>query len=162
MRWLLVDRIDEMVIGEKAVGVKAFTLSEHFFADHFPGFPVVPGVILLESMAQLSGKLIGYTVRKQRGDWPFPIFTMADKVKFRKFVRPGDAVELHSEFIALREESAVMKVRAKVGGKVVAQAEETFVFNAVAFNTPGESERVERLERKALAGLWAGIPPEDR
>lgn len=162
MRWLLVDRIDEMVVGKHAVGAKAFTLSEPFFADHFPGFPVVPGVLLMESMAQLAGKLIGYTVRKERGDWPFPIFTMAERVKFRKFVRPGDVVQLHAEFISLREESAVMKVRSRVNGKVVAQAEETFVFNAVAFADLAESERVERLERKALAQLWAGLPEEDR
>jgi len=162
MRWLLVDRIDELVCGEYAVGAKAWTMSEPWVQDHFPGFPVVPGVLLLESMAQLSGKLIGYTVRKQRGDWPFPIFTMAEKVKFRRFVRPGQVVQIHSEFIALRDESAAMKVRAKVDGRVVAQAEETFVFNAVKLEDPGESERVELLERKALALLWAGLPPEDR
>ncbi|MCB9764402.1 MAG: beta-hydroxyacyl-ACP dehydratase [Alphaproteobacteria bacterium] len=160
MRWLLVDRIDEMVVGQSARGAKAFTLSEPFFADHFPGFPVVPGVLLLESMAQLSGKLIGYTVRLERGDWPFPIFTMADRVKFRRFVRPGEVVELHTSFIALREESAAMKVRAKVGGKVVAQAEETFVFNAVPLDDPAERVRVEALERRALRQLWAGLPPE--
>ncbi|MCB9745708.1 MAG: beta-hydroxyacyl-ACP dehydratase [Alphaproteobacteria bacterium] len=161
MRWLLVDRIDELILGERARGVKAFTFSEPFFADHFPGFPVVPGVLLLESMAQLSGKLIGYTVRKQRGDWPFPIFTMADRVKFRRFVPPGSVVELHSEFLSLRDESAAMKVRAKVDGKVVAQAEETFVFNAVPLDDEAERQRVEGLERRALRMLWAGLPPED-
>ncbi|MCP4809028.1 MAG: beta-hydroxyacyl-ACP dehydratase [Proteobacteria bacterium] len=162
MRWLLVDRIDELVVGEHVRGAKAWTMSEPWVQDHFPGFPVVPGVLLLESMAQISGKLIGYTVRKQRGDWPFPIFTMAEKVKFRRFVRPGQVVELKSSFIALREESAVMKVRALVDGKVCAQAEETFVFNAVAFEDEAESLRVEGLEKKALAMLWADCPKEDR
>ncbi|HJN73651.1 MAG TPA: 3-hydroxyacyl-ACP dehydratase FabZ family protein [Myxococcota bacterium] len=162
MRWLLLDRIDELVPGEHALGVKAWTYSEPYFQDHFPGFPVVPGVLLLESMAQLSGKLIGYTVRKQRGDWPFPIFSMAEKVKFRRFVKPGQVVQVHSRFISLRDESAAMRVRATLDGKVVAQAEETFVFNAVKLEDPGEAERVERLERKALALLWEGLPAEDR
>lgn len=160
MRWLLVDRIDELVEGEYAVGIKSFTLSEPFFADHFPGFPVVPGVLLLESMAQLSGKLIGFTVRRQRGDWPFPIFTMANGVKFRKFVRPGEVVQLRSDFIQLSEESAAMKVSARVGGKLVAQAEEVFVFNAVPLDDPAERVRVEGLERLALRQLWAACPKE--
>ena len=59
MRWLLVDRIDELVVGERVVGAKAFTYSEPFFQDHLPYFPVVPGVLMLESMAQIAGKLIG-------------------------------------------------------------------------------------------------------
>lgn len=159
MRWLLVDRIDELVPGEYAVGAKAFTLSEPFFADHFPKYPVVPGVLLLEAMAQLSGKLIGYTVKQERGDWPWPIFTMADRVKFRRFVRPGQVVELHAKFISLRDESAAMAVKCKVDGKVVAQAEETFVFTAVPLEGKVRAE-VEAIEAEYLGQLWAGMPKE--
>lgn len=160
MRWQLLDRIDELEEGRYAVGVKCFTLSEPFFADHFPGFPVVPGVLLLESMAQLSGKLIGFTVRRQRGDWPFPIFSMANGVKFRRFVRPGQLVVLRTEFLQLSEESAAMKVQAHVDGKLHAQAEEVFVFNAVPLDDPAERVRVEDLERRALRQLWAACPRE--
>ena len=158
MRWQLVDRIDELVEGKSAVGVKCFTLSEPFFADHFPGFPVVPGVLLLESMAQLAGKLIGFTVKRQRGDWPFPIFTMANHVKFRRFVRPGTIVQLHVELTNLSPESAAVKVQAKVDGKLHAQAEEFFVFNAVPLLDDAERRRVEHLERQALRLLWADYP----
>lgn len=160
MRWQLVDRIDELVLGEHARGAKAWTMSEPWVQDHFPGFPVVPGVLLLESLAQISGKLIGYTVRKERGDWPFPIFTMAEKVKFRRFVRPGDVVELRTKFIALREESAVMSVRGLVNGKVHTQAEQTFVFNAVPLEDDAERVRLENIERKALELLWRDCPRE--
>ena len=160
MRWQLVDRIDSLVPGERATGIKAFTLSEPFFADHFPHFPVVPGVLMLESMAQLAGKLIGFTVRRERGDWPFPIFTMANNVKFRKFVRPGQVIELRSEFISLRDESAMMKNSARVGGRVVAQAEQTFVFNAVPLEDDEDLRRVERLESQALRLLWADCPED--
>lgn len=158
MRWLLLDRIDEVIPGERAAGIKTFNLSEPLFQDHFPRFPVVPGVLILESMAQLAGKLIGYSVRLERGDWPWPIFTMADRVKFRKFVRPGEVITLESRFLSLREESAQMKNSARVGGKLVAQAEQTFVFNAVPLADEGDRIELEALERRALRMLWAGCP----
>jgi len=162
MRWLLVDRIDELIVGERVEGVKCFTYSEPFFQDHFPYFPVVPGVLMLESMAQIAGKLIGYTVREQRGDWPFPIFTMANNVKFRRFVRPGQVITLSSKFIALRDDSAQMKSTCRVDGKVTSQAEQTFVFNAVALDNPRDRANVEEMERKALMVLWAGCPDHER
>ena len=158
MRWRWIDRIDSMELHQSARGRVTFPPDSFFFADHFPEFPVVPGVILLEAMAQLSGKLIGYTVRKARGDWPFPILTMANNVKFRKFVRPSELVELETRFGELREESAVMHVRARVGARVVAQAEEVFVFNAVPLGTVEEAARLEALERAELARLWPEYP----
>ncbi len=158
MRWRWVDRIDALELGQSARGRVSFPSDSFFFGDHFPGFPVVPGVILLEAMAQLSGKLIGYTVRKQRGDWPFPILSMANNVKFRKFVRPEEVVELEARFVELREESAIMSVRAKVDGRVNAQAEEVFVFNAVPLASPEEGAKLEALERAELARLWPEYP----
>ncbi len=158
MRWRLVDHIDTLTRGESITGRVCFPPETPFFEDHFPGFPVVPGVILLESMAQLSGKLIGYTVRKERGDWPFPILSMVNGAKFRKFVRPGEVVELESRFVELREESAMMSVRARIGGRVHAQAEEFFVFNAVPLADAAEADRLEKLERSELARLWEGYP----
>ena len=68
MRWLLVDGIDTLVVGERAAGHKTWSGDEVFFEDHFPSFPVVPGVLVMEALAQLAGKLIGYTVRQERGD----------------------------------------------------------------------------------------------
>ncbi|MDP2317566.1 MAG: 3-hydroxyacyl-ACP dehydratase FabZ family protein [Pseudomonadota bacterium] len=158
VRWRWVDRIDTMELGTSARGRMTFPADSSFFADHFPGFPVVPGVILLEAMAQLSGKLIGYSVRKARGDWPFPILTMANNVKFRRFVRPDEEVELEARVVELRDESAIMQVRARVDGKVVAQAEEVFVFNAVKLASDAESDRLEALERAELARLWPEYP----
>lgn len=158
MRWRWLESIDDLAMGSHARGRMVWPGSSPFFEDHFPEFPVVPGVLLLEAMAQLSGKLIGYTVRKERGDWPFPILSMANNVKFRKFVRPDQEVVLETKFIALRDESAVMDVRTKVDGKVVAQAEETFVFNAVPIGTAEECARLEAIERAELARLWRGYP----
>ena len=158
MRWNLLDRIDELNIGTSAVGEKTYVSSEPFFQDHFPGFPVVPGVLIMESLAQLSGKLIGYTVKTNRGDWPFPILSMMNKVKFRTFIPPDTSIRLETEITALRAEMAAVNVKARVGKKVHAQAEQIFVFNAVPLADDVERERVEQLESKELARLWANLP----
>ena len=158
MRWQLLDRIDELNIGTSAAGVKTYAHSEPFFQDHFPGFPVVPGVLIMESLAQLSGKLIGYTVKTNRGDWPFPILSMMNKVKFRKFIPPDTCIRLETEITALRAEMAAVNVKARVGKKVHAQAEQIFVFNAVPLADDVERDRVERLESQELARLWADLP----
>lgn len=135
-----------------------FPADTYFFADHFPGFPVVPGVILLEALAQLSGKLIGYSVRLNRGDWPFPILSMAQGVKFRRFVRPEEEIRLETRLVALRDESASVSVRALVDGRVTTTAEQVFVFNAVRLDDDQDAVRLEALERAELARLWPGYP----
>lgn len=160
MRWNFLERIDELVPGERIRGVTRFPADLELFEDHFPGWPVVPGVVLLESLAQLAGKAIGYTVRLERGDWPFPILSMMDGVKFRRFVRPDEEVGLEADFVSLRDESAAVKVRARVGRKVVAQAQQIFVFNAVPLEDAEAAERLERLEGAELARLWSGFDPQ--
>lgn len=158
MRWRWLSRIDHIEPGRSATGSMVFPADALFFEDHFPGFPVVPGVLLLEAMAQLSGKLIGYTVRKNRGDWPFPILSMANNVKFRKFVRPEETACFETTIVELRDESCIVAVKTRVDGRVVAQAEEVFVFNAVPLASPEEAARLEQLERAELARLWPGYP----
>lgn len=158
MRWRLVDRIDELVLDRDARGVVSFDPGLPLFEDHFPGFPVVPGVLLLESLAQLSGKLIGYSVRRNRGDWPFPVISMMNGIKFRRFVRPGQELTLHSELITVRDDMAACRVRGTVQGRVHVQAEQVFVFNAVPLVDAEEKARVERLERAELRRLWPGYP----
>jgi len=161
VRWRLVDRIDTLVLGQSASGSVCFDPSLALFEDHFPRFPVVPGVLLLESLAQLSGKLIGYTVRKQRGDWPFPIISMMNGVKFRRFVRPGQTLSLHTELITLREEMAACRVKGRLDGKVHVQAEQIFVFNAVPIEDPDDRGFLERVERGELARLWPDYPADE-
>jgi len=160
-RWLLVDGIDALEPGVLARGHRTFDAGERFFEDHFPGFPVVPGVLLLEALAQLSGKLIGYTVRRDRGDWPFPILSMMNGVKFRRFVRPAERVALEARLVALRDEMGDVRVRAAVDGRTVAQAEQIFVFNAVPLADPAELAELERIEFGYLRALWPGCPDHD-
>lgn len=160
MRWRLVDRIDVLQPDRLARGVVTFDPGLPLFEDHFPGFAVVPGVLLLESLAQLSGKLIGYSVRLSRGDWPFPVISMMNGVKFRRFVRPGERLELHSELLTVRDDMAACRVRGLLQGRVHVQAEQVFVFNAVPLADAEDKARVERLERAELRRLWPGYPEE--
>lgn len=160
MRWLLLQHIDSLDVGESAVGRMTFDPTLPLFQDHFPEWPVVPGVLLLESAAQLAGKLIGYSVRLERGDWPFPILSMMENVKFRRFVRPGEDLELRVQLEALREESAVVKARVLREGKVVAQARQIFVFNAVPLEDPAACARLEAVEGSELARLWPDFSAE--
>ena len=160
MRWLLVDAIDKLVINERVVGRKTYDPSEEFFQDHFPGFPVVPGVLLMESLAQLAGKMIGYSVLHNRGDWPFPILTMMNNVKFRKFVPPGIEITLEAHLTSLRDDMAAVKVKAKVGKKTHAQAEQIFAFNAVSLVDDAAQRRVEVLESNELKRLWPACPDD--
>lgn len=157
VRWVFLHRIDELVPGQYVRGVTSWSPELGLFRDHFPGWPVVPGVLLLEALAQLAGKCIGYTVRLQRGDWPFPILSMVRDAKFRRFVRPGEEVELEATIVALRDESCAVKVKARVGGRVVAQAEQVFVFNAVPLEDPAHGKILEDTEAAELARLWAGF-----
>lgn len=158
MRWRLVDRIDGLLPGQRAWGEVSFDPALPLFQDHFPAFPVVPGVLLLESLAQLSGKLIGLTVRQERGDWPFPVLSMMNAVKFRRFVPPGTVLQLHTELVELREEMAVCRVQGKVEGKVHVGAEQIFVFNAVPLPDAAARAAVEEAERAELRRLWAAAP----
>ncbi len=156
MRWCFLDRIDELIPGEKARGRKGVANSEDYFADHFPGFPVVPGVIQVEALAQLAGKLIEVTLYGSQGRWVWPILSIVRKAKFRRFVRPGDPLVLEIELAHLREESALVKAKASVEGKCTTQAELVFVFNPADLDTEKAQQKLEDMEREHLSYLWDG------
>ena len=123
--FLLVDRITEIELGKRVVGIKNVTANETFFQGHFPGNPIMPGVLIIEAMAQVGGILARLSLSgpadKENTD-PV-IFMSMDKVKFRKPVVPGD--QLRFEVQALRTGSRVWKMRgmAFVDQDPVAEAE---------------------------------------
>ena len=158
MRWCFLDRIDALQPGEAARGRKGVAGSEDYFADHFPGFPVVPGVVQIEALAQLSGKLIEVTLFDQEARWVWPILSMVRKAKFRRFVRPGDNLVLHSRLAELRDESAICQVHGEVDGRKHIDAELLFVFNPEGLDTDEAQQTLERLERQNLKLLWEGYP----
>jgi beta-hydroxyacyl-ACP dehydratase FabZ len=121
--FLLIDRITELTINEKVVGLKNVTVNEPFFQGHFPGKPVMPGVLILEAMAQTGGVLAYKSSADYGGKLIY--FMAIDKVKFRKMVLPGDQLVL--ELVALRRGNKVWKMQGKafVGESLVAEAELT-------------------------------------
>jgi beta-hydroxyacyl-ACP dehydratase FabZ len=118
---LLVDRILEIEEGKRIVGLKNVTANEPFFQGHFPGAPVMPGVLIVEAMAQ-CGAIIFLLDLPDREKKLF-MFGGVDKARFRKPVVPGDQLILECEVLQRRSSTARIKGVAKVGGNVVAEAE---------------------------------------
>lgn len=124
---LLVDRIIELEPMKRAVGIKNVTINEHFFLGHFPEKPVMPGVIILEAMAQVGGVAMLYP-EEYRGKLAF--FAGMDRVKFRKPVTPGDQLYMVAEIIKLRGTIGKVWAEAFVEGQVVAEAEFLFALTS--------------------------------
>ena len=121
--FLLVDRIIELEPDKRVVGVKCVTANEQFFVGHFPGHPVMPGVLILEALAQCSAIMALKSMPPEKRAGKVIYFMSIDGAKFRKPVVPGDRLELHCEM--LRSKASLMKTRgeAKVDGQVVAEGE---------------------------------------
>ena len=121
--FLLVDRIIELEPNKRVVGVKCVTANEDFFVGHFPGHPVMPGVLILEALAQASAIMALTSMPPEKRAGKVIYFMSIDGAKFRKPVVPGDRLELHCEM--LRSKASLMKTRgeAKVDGQVVAEGE---------------------------------------
>jgi 3-hydroxyacyl-[acyl-carrier-protein] dehydratase len=123
--FLLVDRVDELEPGVRAVGVKNVTQNEPFFEGHFPDYPVMPGVLVVEALAQLGavGVMANNEYRKK-----LALFAGIDGVRFRRQVVPGDVLSLEVEISRLRGSTGRGNGRASVGGERVCEAELTFAF----------------------------------
>lgn len=121
---LLVDRVIELDGDRRAVGVKNVTINEPFFQGHYPNTPIMPGVLIVEAMAQLSGVLIGQSLA-QVGK--LPVLLSLDRVKLRKPVTPGDQLFLEAESVKIRSRIAHMRCRAYVGEELAAEAEVKFM-----------------------------------
>ena len=122
--FLMIDRVRDIERGRSATGLKNVTVNEPHFVGHFPGHPIMPGVLFIEAMGQTAGVLVGLS--EDMIDTGFLIYLMSvEKAKFRRMVVPGDAVELPVEIT--RQGSRVLRFagRALVRGEVVAEAEFT-------------------------------------
>ena len=123
--FLLVDVITELELGERIVGIKNVTINEPFFEGHFPGNPIMPGVLVIEAMAQVGGVLARLSVgesMKIKGDQGI-YFAAIDNVKFRKPIIPGDQIVF--ELTALRKGTRIWKMKGKamVNSELAAEAE---------------------------------------
>ena len=120
--FLLVDRVVELNIGESIVAIKNLSVNEPFFDGHFPGFPVFPGVLITEAMAQASGILGFKTMNKKPADGSIYYFVGADDLRFKRPAVPGDQLILRSRYISDRRGIWKFAVSSHVGNELVAEA----------------------------------------
>lgn len=121
--FLMVDRIIELVEDTRAVGVKAVTINEPYFQGHFPGHPVMPGVLQVEAMAQVASVVM---MRRTENVGKIGYFMSADSVKFRKPVFPGDTLFIHCEMLSAKKRLGKAACRCEVNGEVVSEGELLF------------------------------------
>ena len=119
--FLLVDRVLELEPGRRIVALKNVTINESFFRGHFPGAPVMPGVLIVEAMAQSGAVLLLHDMPDR--DSKLVYFTGIDHARFRRTVRPGDQLRFTLEVLKLRARSCKMYGRAEVEGSLAAEAE---------------------------------------
>lgn len=119
--FLLIDRVLEIKLGEKVVAIKNVTMNEWFFQGHFPGKPVMPGVLIIEAMAQAGAILVLEQLQEAKGKVIY--FVTIDTVKFRKPVVPGDTLRLECTLIKLKGAIAKIHGDAYVGDTKVAEAD---------------------------------------
>ncbi len=122
--FLMIDRVVELVDDQRAVGVKNITINEPFFQGHFPGEPIMPGVMILEAMAQLSGILLSQRL-EHTGKVAFLV--SLDRAKIRRPVRPGDQLVIEAEALHVRTRTGHCRCRAMVGDELAAEAELKFM-----------------------------------
>lgn len=130
---LLVDRVVEIDSGRRAVGIKNVTINEPFFQGHYPGIPIMPGVLIVEAMAQLAGVLIG---QKLEHTGKLAVLLSLDRVKLRKPVTPGDQLVMEAESVRVRSRIAHVRCRAYVLEELAAEAEVKFMLVDDKQNTP--------------------------
>ena len=120
--FLLVDRVLELDLGKRVVGIKNVTANEAFFQGHFPGHPIMPGVLILEALAQVGGVLLMRTLNAS-AEKKVMYFTGIDRAKFRRPVIPGDQLRMTCEILQLRSRTCRMRGEAQVDGVLAAEAE---------------------------------------
>jgi 3-hydroxyacyl-[acyl-carrier-protein] dehydratase len=152
MRFYLIDRITRWDPGREAEALKNVALSEDFFDDHFPRRPVMPGVLILEGMAQLSGLLVEAGFRQEYGRDAKAVLTVLERTKFRDLVRPGDTLTYRARVLSVNEAGGKAAVTALRDGRRVAETRMVFAFKDV--DDPALESR-----RQALMDLWMREPP---
>jgi len=121
--FLLIDKVLELEEGKRAVGIKNVAVDEFYFAGHFPDYPVMPGVLIIEALAQVGAVAI---LSKEENKGKIAFFAGIDKVRFKRQVRPGDQLRLEMEIIKSRSFIGVGRAKATVNGELTVQGELTF------------------------------------
>jgi 3-hydroxyacyl-[acyl-carrier-protein] dehydratase len=147
MRFFLIDKITRWEPGAAAEGSKSVALSEDYFDDHFPRRPVMPGVLILEGLAQLSGLLLEAGLQQQYSKNAKAVLTVLERTKFRALVKPGDTLQYRTEVMSLNEAGGKVKATAWRGQSAVTSTEMVFAFKYV------EDSKLDE-KRRQLLELW--------
>jgi 3-hydroxyacyl-[acyl-carrier-protein] dehydratase len=123
--FLLVDKVIELEPGVKAVGIKNVTANEPFFQGHFPDFPIMPGVLIVEALAQTAGIAVN-SLTADEEEKKLGLFASIDTMKFKYQVTPGDTLKLEAEILSSKMSIVKAKVKATVDGKTAAEGEIRF------------------------------------
>lgn len=126
--FLMVDRILEIEEGKRAVGIKNVTINEDFFNGHFPGYPVMPGVLIVEALAQVGAVAM---LQKEENKGRLAFFAGIDNCRFKRQVTPGDTLRLEVEITRLRGSIGKGKARATVDGEIACETEITFALGPI-------------------------------
>jgi 3-hydroxyacyl-[acyl-carrier-protein] dehydratase len=122
--FLLVDRVLEIIPNQRVVALKNVTVNENFFNGHYPGKPVMPGVLIIESMAQAAGLVM---LSKEEHQGKIPYFTGIDNARFRKPIVPGDQIIIEVDVLKIKGNVGRVKAVAKVDNQIAGEAELMFV-----------------------------------
>jgi 3-hydroxyacyl-[acyl-carrier-protein] dehydratase len=140
--FLLIDRVVEFERGKRLVAIKNVTMNEPFFQGHFPGYPLMPGVLIVEAMAQ-AGAIIMLNEIPDR-EKKLAVFTGIEKAKFRRPVTPGDQLRIEVDVVAMKSRLGRMDAKAFVDGKVACQATLTCsIVNRTSESEPAAAEAAE-------------------
>jgi 3-hydroxyacyl-[acyl-carrier-protein] dehydratase len=128
MRFHLIDRIEEICYGKYITAVKCVTLADDVFNEHFPGYPVFPGSLILEGLAQLGGSFFELMMKHNNQPIKRCVLSIVSKMKFRRPAGPGDKLLYRADIVSMQEEYGVVKVRAEMDGALCTEGELTFAF----------------------------------
>lgn len=147
MRFFLIDKITRWEVGTLAEGTKNVALSEDFFDDHFPRRPVMPGVLVIEGMAQLSGLLLEASLQAKYAKSAKAVLTVLERTKFRALIKPGDSLVYRTEVVSVNEAGGKVKAAATRGDTVITSTEMVFAFKYI------DDPQLEQ-KRRRLMELW--------
>jgi len=150
MRFFLIDKIQDWQVGRSAEAIKNVALSEDYFDDHYPRHPVMPGVLILEGIAQLSGLLLEDSLKERYGHSAKAIMAVVERTKFRDIVRPGETLVYRTEVLSLNLQGGKTIAQASRNGKVVVSTGMTFAFK------PVDDPQFE-IKRDALMKIWMAL-----
>ena len=120
--FLMIDRVVELELGKRIVAIKNLSANEQFFEGHFPGNPIMPGVMMIEAMAQAAGVLGFKTMDKRPADGSVYLFAGVDKVRFKRPVIPGDQLRIEAEYVTQRRGIWKFECKASVDGELACKA----------------------------------------